>query len=688
MKPGRAAATLPRRRKEHLMSEWKDPVHRLCVNAIRFLSVDAVEKANAGHPGLPMGAAPMAYVLWREHLRHNPKDPDWPDRDRFVLSAGHGSAMLYSLLHLTGYDLALDDLKSFRQWGSSTPGHPESFLVPGVECTTGPLGQGIGNAAGMALAERALASRFNRPGREIVDHYTYALCSDGDIMEGVTHEAASLAGHLRLGKLILLYDSNDVTLDGPASMSFTEDVAKRFDAYGWQVLRVEDGNTDLASIDARIREAKAEASRPTLIIVRTTLGYGAPNKGGKSKAHGSPLGEEETALARKALGWEYEPFSVPEEALAQFRRAVEEGKRVQEDWQGRFDNYAQEFPPLAAEWKQCVANELPEGWDEGLPTWKPGEKLATRVASGEALNAIAKKVPWLIGGDADISASTKTTIEDTGNFEGENGTGRNIRFGVREHAMAAMTNGIACHGGLRPFAATFFVFADYMRPSVRLAAMSGLPVIYVWTHDSIGVGEDGPTHQPVEQLSSLRAMPGITMIRPCDAAETAEAWRFAMTHTDGPVALVLTRQKLPVLDRSSMGAASGLHRGAYVLRDPEKKKPGAILIATGSEVHVALAAQELLAKDGIPARVVSMPSFEVFERQDEDYRKSVLPPRVKARVSIEAGVSFGWERWTGVRGRAIALDRFGASAPGPTNMEKFGFTRENVARAVKDLVHG
>ena len=667
------------------MSEWDDPLHRLCVNAVRFLSVDAIEKANSGHPGLPMGAAPMAYVLWQKHLRHNPKDPDWPDRDRFVLSAGHGSAMLYSLLHLTGYGVSMDDLKSFRQWESITPGHPESFLTPGVECTSGPLGQGVGNAVGMAVAERMLAHRFNRPGHVIVAHRTYALSSDGDIMEGVAQEACSLAGHLKLGRLICLYDSNDVTLDGPASMAFTEDVARRFEAYGWQVLRVEDGNEDLASIDGCVSEAKAETSRPSLVVVRTTIGYGAPNKQGKSKAHGSPLGAEEANLAKKALGWEAEAFCVPEEVLARFRQAVEKGRRAQEEWQERFLEYAREFPELAAEWKRCVAGELPEGWDAELPVWEPGEKLATREASGKAINAIAAQVPWLVGGDADLSGSTKTTITESGNFGEEEG-GRNVRFGVREHAMGSMANGMAYHGGLRPFVATFFVFSDYMRPSVRLAAMSGLSVIYVWTHDSVGVGEDGPTHQPVEQLASLRAVPGLTMIRPCDPNETAQAWRYAMTHAESPIGIVLTRQKLPALDRSGMGAPSGLHRGAYVLKDPEDGKPRAILIATGSEVHTALAAREILAKEGIPARVVSMPSWEIFERQDEEYRESVLPAGVRARVSIEAGVTLGWERWTGDAGRAIGLDRFGASAPGPTNMEKLGLTAEAAAEAAKELL--
>jgi len=660
----------------------------LCINTIRTLSIDAVQKANSGHPGMPLGAAPMAYVLWHRHLRHNPADPDWPDRDRFVLSGGHASMLIYSLLHLTGYDLTMEDIKSFRQWESRTPGHPEMRLTPGLETTTGPLGQGSATAVGMALAERALAYRFNRPGHTIVDHYTYSIVSDGDIMEGISAEASSLAGHLKLGKLIFLYDSNDVSLDGPTSLAFsTEDVGKRYEAYGWQVIHVDDGDTDLDAIDAAISEAKAHTSRPSLIIVRTTIGYGSPHKQGTAAAHGSPLGEEEVALTKKALGWDPEKFFyIPDEALANFRSAVERGQKAQQDWQKRFDAYALEYPQLGEEWRQAFAGKLPPGWDADLPSWEAGQEIATRKASGAVINAIAARLPTLIGGDADLSSSTNTTIKDGGSFDGSTGHGRNIHFGVREHAMAAIANGIACHKGARPFVATFFVFSDYMRPSIRIAALSQLPTIYVWTHDSVALGEDGPTHQPVEQLMSLRAMPEISMVRPCDANETAEAWRFALEHNHGPVGIVLTRQNLPVLDRTRLAPASGLSRGAYVLSDPEGEPPRAIIIATGSEVHVALAAQQLLAEQGVPVRVVSMPCWEAFESQSEEYRQSVLPSSVPVRVAAEAGATLGWQRWVGDNGAVIGLDRFGASAPGKTIMEKFGFTPENVARRVTDLL--
>lgn len=668
------------------MSGWDSAIHQLCINTIRFLSVDAIEKANSGHPGLPMGAAPMAYVLWQKHLKHNPGDPEWPDRDRFVLSAGHGSMLLYSLLHLTGYNLSLDDIRNFRQWGSPTPGHPESFLTPGVECTTGPLGQGIGNGVGIAVAERVMANHFNRQGFDVVDHHTYVLCSDGDIMEGVAQEACSLAGHLKLGKLICLYDSNDVTLDGPADVTFTEDVALRFKSYGWQVLRVDDGNNDLNAIHRAILRAKREAAKPTLIEVHTTIGYGAPNKAGRSSSHGSPLGTDETAAAKKALGWEStQPFHIPEEALREFRKTLKKGSTGQGKWQKMMKAYAEAYPELAAEFERWLSGKLPDGWDSSLPVWQPGEKAATREASGTVLNAICTKAPFFVGGDADLSGSTKTIIKNAGDFNGQSGAGRNIHYGVREHAMAAMANGMAYHGGVRPFVATFFVFADYMRPSVRLAAMSGLPVTYVWTHDSIGVGEDGPTHQPVEQLMSLRIVPNLIVIRPCDPNETAEAWRFAAAYKDGPVALVLTRQKLPALDPSRVAPASGLQKGAYVLKDADGV-PDAIIIATGSEVHIALAAQQTLAEEGIGVRVVSMPSWELFEKQPPEYRKSVLPSDVKARVSVEAGSALGWERWVGDAGRAIGMTTFGASAPGGTNMEKFGFSAANTASAVREIL--
>jgi transketolase len=663
-------------------------IELLSINTIRTLAIDAVQKANSGHPGLPLGAAPMAYVLWQRYLRHNPKDPLWPDRDRFVLSAGHGSMLLYALLHLTGYPLTLDDIKSFRQWGSLTPGHPEVNQRCGIEATTGPLGQGSGNAVGMAIAERALAHYFNRPGHTIVDHRTYALVSDGDLMEGVSAEASSLAGHLKLGKLTYLYDCNHISLDGPTSLAFsTENVAKRYEAYGWQVLHVSDGNTDLTSIDAAIAAAQADTSRPSLIVIETTIGYGSPHKQGTAEAHGSPLGAEEVALTKQALGWDPQKvFYIPDAALAHFRLAVERGARAQVDWQRRSDAYAAAHPDLAAQWQQMMRGELPQGWDSDLPTFAPTEALASRQAGGKVLNAIAKRVPWLIGGDADLSVSTSTALKDAGSFEGQGGSGRNIHFGVREHAMGVIANGLAYHGGLRPFAATFFVFSDYMRPSVRLAALGELPVIYVWTHDSVALGEDGPTHQPIEHLMSLRVIPNLAVMRPADANETAEAWRWAMTHRGGPVAIVLSRQKLPTLDRQVLAPAAGVARGAYVLADAEGGTPQAIVIATGAEVHAALASRALLLKEGIRVRVVSMPCWETFAAQNGEYRESVLPASVGARVSVEAGATFGWCRWIGDKGIAIGIDRFGASAPGEVNLEKFGFTAEHVAAAVRKLV--
>jgi len=660
----------------------------LSINTIRTLSIDAVQKANSGHPGLPLGAAPMAYVLWQHHMRHNPRDPHWPDRDRFVLSAGHGCMLLYCLLHLTGYDLTMDDLKAFRQWESRTPGHPEWLLTPGVEATTGPLGQGTANAIGMAIAERMLAFHFNRPGHTIVDHRTYAIVSDGDLMEGISSEAGSLAGHLKLGKLIYLYDCNHVSLDGPTSLAFsTEDVGKRYEAYGWHVQHVADGDHDTAAIDRAIRAAEAETARPSLVTIETTIGFGSPHKQGTSEAHGSPLGVEEVALTKKTLGWDPDKFFyIPDEALAHFRTAVERGAKAQADWQARFDAYARAFPELAAEWQQRSRNELPAGWDADMPQWKTGESLATRVAGGKAMNAIATRVPWLVGGDADLSGSTMTALKDGGSFDGQSGAGRNLHFGVREHAMGGIVNGMAYHGGLRPYAATFFCFSDYMRGSVRLAAVNELPVIFVWTHDSIGLGEDGPTHQPVEHLASLRAMPHLVVVRPGDATETAEAWRWIMSYRKGPVAMVLSRQKLPVIDRATMARGSGVERGAYVLAEAAGGPPQALILATGSEVHVAIGAQAALSKEGVRARVVSMPSWELFEEQSPEYRESVLPRAVTARVSIEAAATFGWQRWIGERGRAIGLDRFGASAPGEVNMEHFGFTADNVARVVRELV--
>ena len=672
------------------MNRKYNELDQLCVNTIRVLSMDAIEKAKSGHPGLPMGAAPMAYVLWQKHLRHNPRDPQWPDRDRFVLSAGHGSMLLYSLLHLTGYHLTLDDLKSFRQWRSRTPGHPESLVTPGVEATTGPLGQGTANAVGMAMAERFLANRFNRPDFTLVDHYTYALVSDGDLMEGISAEAASLAGHLKLGKLIYLYDSNQISLDGPITKTFsTEVVANRYDAYGWQILDVLDGNTAMDDIDQAIQEAKADLSRPSLIIIHTMIGYGSPHKMGTSEAHGSPLGEEEVRFAKVMLKWDPDRhFYIPEAALAHFRSAVAQGEKWQKEWEERFEAYAKKYPDLAQEWREAMAGELPSGWDQEILEWSPKEKLATRQAGGKVLNAIAARVPWLIGGDADLAVSTHTTLKDGGSFNGQTGVGRNIHFGVREHAMGGIINGMAYHGGVRPFAATFFCFSDYMRPSVRLAALSELPVIYVWTHDSIAVGEDGPTHEPIEHLMSLRAMPNLVVIRPADANETAEAWRYAMQHRKGPVAIILTRQSLPVIDRERYAPAAGLKKGAYILADVGKGLPEAILIATGSEVSIALSAQEALALEGIATRVVSMPSWELFETQGQEYRDSVLLPEVKTRISVEAGVTQGWCHWIGDKGVAIGIDCFGASAPGSIILQKFGITSEKIVQTTHCLLKG
>ncbi len=668
------------------MSTVEKSVDELCVDTIRTLAIDAVQKAESGHPGLPLGAAPMAYVLWQNYLKHDPKDPKWPDRDRFVLSAGHGCMLLYCLLHLTGYDLSLEDLKNFRQWGSRTPGHPEYLDTPGVEATTGPLGQGTANAVGMAIAERMLASHFNRPEHEIVNHRTFALVSDGDLMEGISGEASSLAGHLGLGKLVYLYDSNQVTLDGPTSVTFTEDVGRRYEAFGWQVLHVANGNTDLDSIDNAIGAAIAEVSRPSLIIIKTTLGYGSPNKGGTSEAHGSPLGVEEVARTKKALGWvSEEPFFVPPESLDHFREAVTRGAAARADWQERFEKYGAKYPDLAAEWKRWMTGELPEGWDANLPVFAAGEKEATRTAAGKAMNAIAETVPWLIGGDADLGTSTNTTLTKFASFEAGTGTGRNLHFGVREHAMGAIANGISYHGGLRPFVATFFCFSDYMRPAVRLAALNELPDIFVWTHDSIGLGEDGPTHQPVEHLASLRAMPKMTILRPGDANEAVEAWRVIMGRTRGPVGLVLCRQKLPVIDRTKFAPASGLARGAYVLAEGSAKPPRLILIATGSEVALALASREKLEAEGVSTRVVSMPSWEIFLEQDAAYREEVLPRSIGARLGIEAGTSFGWHRWVGDRGDTVTIDRYGASAPGEVVLRELGFSVENVVKKAKAL---
>jgi len=660
------------------MASDQDRLDQLCINTIRMLAVDAVEQAKSGHPGMPMGMAPAAWMLWKDFLRHNPADPAWADRDRFVLSAGHGSMLLYALLHLTGYALPLEELKRFRQWGSLTPGHPEAGHTPGVETTTGPLGQGFANGVGLAIAERFLAERFNRPGHEIVNHFTYALVSDGDLMEGVSHEAAGLAAHLKLGRLIYLYDDNSITIEGQTSLAWSEDRMARFAAYGWQVQTVKDGN-DLAAIAAAIRAAQAATDQPSIIAVRTVIGFGSPNKQGTAKAHGEPLGPEEAKATRRNLGWPDQAFHVPAEVAECCRRSVGKGRSLQADWQKRFDAYAKACPEPAAEFRRALAGELPAGWEAAVPVFPADPKgEATRNASGAALNAIAAKVPNLIGGSADLAPSTKTILKDGGDFQAGKYSGRNFHFGVREHAMGAILNGLALHGGVIPYGATFFVFADYMRPPMRLAALMKLKVIYVMTHDSIGVGEDGPTHQPVEHLASMRIIPGMTVIRPCDANETAEAWRQALL-VKGPVVLALTRQNLPTLDRARFAPAAGLAKGAYVLAEAPGGRPELILIATGSEVALALAAAGQLAAQGVAARVVSMPSWELFEAQPEAYRRAVLPPEVAARVAVEAGVTAGWHKYVGSFGAVVGLDRFGASGPYQTVFAKFGFTAENVA---------
>jgi len=659
------------------------------INTIRFLSADAVQKAKSGHPGTPMGLAPLSYLLWTKHLRYNPRNPEWAGRDRFVLSCGHASMLLYSLLYLTGFDLALDDLKEFRQWGSRTPGHPEAGHTPGVEVTTGPLGQGLGNAVGMAMASRLLAQRFNRPGHEIVSHRVVALCSDGDLMEGVGAEAASLAGFHRLGNLVAFYDDNRITIEGSTDLAFREDTAGRFRAYGWNVLSVADGNNDLAGLSAAIEVAFSERERPTLVIVRTSIGYGAPNKQDTAEAHGSPLGEAEIALAKENLGWPTAPpFLVPEDVLAHFREAVARGERAEKEWRLRMAAYANAFPDLALEWERRIWGDLPEGWAEGIPGFSPEVgAVATRSASNKVLNAIAAKVPELAGGSADLSPSTETIIQGGGDFLPDAPPGgRNFHFGVREHGMGAILNGMARHGGVIPYGATFFIFSDYMRPSIRLAALTGCRVVYVLTHDSVGLGEDGPTHQPVEHLASLRAMPNLHVVRPADANETAAAWRMALERTAGPTAIVLTRQKVPVLPPEKVFRGGDVYRGAYVLEDAEDGEPDVLLLASGSEVSVALAARKLLGGEGVRARVVSMPCWERFEEQPEGYRDAVLPPKVAARVSVEAGATFGWERYVGRRGASIGIDRFGASAPADRIFRELGITPEAVRDRAKSVL--
>jgi transketolase len=693
---------------ENMMATTQS-LDELCINTIRTLSIDAVDKANSGHPGMPLGAAPMTYVLWTRFLHHNPKDPKWPDRDRFVLSAGHGSMLLYSMLFLTGYDLTLDDIQHFRQWGSRTPGHPEHALTPGVETTTGPLGQGLAASVGMAIAERWLAATFNRPGHTVVDHYTYVLASDGDMMEGVSSEAASLAGQLHLGRIIVLYDANRVTLSATTDLTFGEDVGARFAACGWHVQHV--NGMDVDSVDNALQAARAVEDRPSLIVARTHIGYGSPHRHDTFAAHGEPLGKEETRLTKKALGWpEDRGFYLPDEAIQEFRKAVDRGAQEEKAWHERLSAYRTAHPDLARKLDLALAGELPNGWDANVPTFttKDGD-MATRDAGGKVLNALASVIPNLVGGSADLDPSTRTNLKGMGDFEspllalnsdglptqGQSGgvwgyAGRNIHFGVREHEMAATLTGLALHGGVLPFGATFFTFSDYMRPAIRIAALSEARVIYVWTHDSIALGEDGPTHQPIEHLPSLRAMPNLLLLRPADATETAEAWRVAIQHRVGPVGLVLTRQKVPTLDRTKLASAAGVARGAYVLAEAEGTTPDLILIATGSEVSVAFEAHNRLVREGIRSRLVSMPSWKLFEAQPQSYRDSVFPPTVLARVSIEAASPFGWERYVGTLGSIIGVDRFGASAPGNIVLRELGFTSDHVvevARLVLARVH-
>ncbi|GGJ56818.1 transketolase [Anoxybacillus voinovskiensis] len=662
-------------------------IDQLAITTIRTLSIDAIEKANSGHPGMPMGAAPMAYTLWTKFMNHNPNNPAWFNRDRFVLSAGHGSMLLYSLLHLSGYEVSMEDIKQFRQWGSKTPGHPEYGHTPGVEATTGPLGQGIAMAVGMAMAERHLAATYNKENFEIVNHYTYAICGDGDLMEGVASEAASLAGHLKLGRLIVLYDSNDISLDGELHLSFSENVGQRFQAYGWQYLRVEDGN-NIEEIAAAIAEAQKDLERPTLIEVKTTIGYGSPSKAGTSDVHGAPLGADELKRTKEAYKWTFEEdFYVPEEVYAHFRQVVQEaGAKKEAEWNELFAAYKQAYPELAHQLELAIEGKLPEGWEANIPVYPEGKSLATRASSGEVLNAIAKAVPYFIGGSADLAGSNKTLIKGAGNFMPESYEGRNIWFGVREFAMGAAMNGMALHGGVKVFGGTFFVFSDYLRPAIRLAALMGLPVTYVLTHDSIAVGEDGPTHEPIEQLPSLRAMPNLSVIRPADGNETAAAWRLAVESTDRPTALVLTRQNLPTLATTAERAYEGVKKGAYVVSEAEGT-PEALLLASGSEVSLAVEAQKALANEGIHVSVVSMPSWDRFEQQPQDYKEQVLPPHVKKRLAIEMAASLGWERYTGDEGDILAIDRFGASAPGEKIMEEYGFTVDNVVQRVKALLN-
>ncbi|OIJ09998.1 transketolase [Anaerobacillus arseniciselenatis] len=657
-------------------------VDELAINTIRTLSIDSIEKANSGHPGMPMGAAPMAYALFAKFMNHNPNNPNWFNRDRFVLSAGHGSMLLYSLLHLSGYDLSLEDLQSFRQWGSKTPGHPEFGHTPGVDATTGPLGQGVAMAVGMAMAERHLASVYNKDDLQVVDHYTYSICGDGDLMEGVSAEAASLAGHLKLGRLIVLYDSNDISLDGELNRSFSENVEDRYNAYGWQVIRVENGN-DVEEISKAIELAKQDG-RPTLIEVKTTIGYGSPNKGGKSASHGAPLGADEVKLTKETYKWAYEQeFHIPEEVSELFTSVKEAGLDKEQQWNDVLAQYEEKYPELAREFKLAMSGQLPDGWDQNLPVYEAGkDNVATRSSSGEALNALAKNVSQVFGGSADLASSNKTMLKGEGDFTREDYSGRNVWFGVREFAMGAALNGMALHGGVKPFGATFFVFSDYLRAAIRLSALQKLPVTYVFTHDSIAVGEDGPTHEPVEQLAALRAMPGLSVIRPADSNETVAAWKLALESKDEPTLLVLSRQNLMTQEDTKDNAYEGVKKGAYVI-SPAKGNVNGLLLATGSEVELAVKAQEQLEKEGIYVSVISMPSWDRFEKQSQQYKDSVIPQDVKARVGIEMGSSLGWHKYVGDNGAVIAIDQFGASAPGEKIMEEYGFNVENVVAKLK-----
>lgn len=663
-------------------------IEQQSIQSLRSLSIDMIEQANSGHPGMPLGCAPMAYTLWTQYMNHNPKNPDWFNRDRFVLSAGHGSSLLYSLLHLSGYALSIEDLKQFRQWQSKTPGHPEYKHTPGVDATTGPLGQGIASAVGLAIAEQHLAAVYNQPELPVIDHYTYAICGDGDLMEGISYEAASLAGHLKLGKLIVLYDSNDISLDGELHMSFSENVEQRFVAQGWQYIRVEDGN-DGDQISQALKLAKADLTKPTLIEIKTTIGFGSPNKAGKSASHGSPLGSDEAKLTKQALQWMHDtPFYVPEEVYAHFQaQVVQKGIQQEEAWQELWEKYALTYPELAKRLLASMENHFSLDWNEILPEYSVGSSAASRAVSEEIINVLAQEIPGMIGGSADLASSNKTMIKKAEPFLPGSYHGQNIWFGVREFAMGAILNGLALHGGLKPYAGTFFVFSDYLRPAIRLAALMGLPVTYVFTHDSIAVGEDGPTHEPVEQLASLRAMPNLSIIRPGDANETIAAWRLALESQDEPTVLVLSRQNLPTMKDTQQRAYEGVSKGAYIISKGKTDHPQALLLATGSEVHLAVQVQQALAEEQIDTAVVSMPSWDRFEKQSAEYKQSVLAPSIKKRIAIEMASSLGWERYVGDEGEIIAIDKFGASAPGDTIIEQYGFSVSQITRRVKKLLN-